>query len=99
MLLTETLHQIRRFTKSPIDDGAKLRIVVGLPYHALSYRDSMVKVVQKSLNVEKYSVVTQASGTLVGMDLESAIGVSIRQGITEIVVIDGLEVIDGESSR
>ena len=99
MLLAETLQQVRRLAKSPIDDGAKLRIVVGLPYHAFGYRDSMVKVVQRSLNVEKCSVAAQASGTLVDMDLESAIVVSIGQGTTEIVVIDDLEVIDGESSR
>ena len=99
MLLAEALQQIHKLAKSPVDGQDKLRIVVGLPYHAFGYRDSMVKVVQKSLNVAKCSVVAQASGTLVDLDLEGAIVVSIGQGTTEIAVIDDLEVIDGESSR
>ncbi len=99
MLLAEMLRQIHKLAKTPVDADAKLRIVVGLPYHAFGYRESMIRVVQKVLNVETCTVVAQASGTLVDLDLESAIVVSIGQGTTEIVVIDDMDVIDGESSR
>ena len=99
MLLAETMRQIRGLAKAPADTDAKLRIVVGLPYHAFGYRESMVRVIQKALNAEACTVVAQASGTLVDLDLESAIVVSIGQGTTEIVVIDDMEIIDGESSR
>lgn len=99
MLLAETIQQICNLAKTPIDCQDKLHIVVGLPYHAFSYRDSMLKIIQKSLNVETCAVVAQASGTLIDLNLDSAIVVSIGQGTTEIVVIDDLEVIDGESSR
>ena len=99
MLLAETVRQVRGLAKAPADTDAKLRIVVGLPYHAFGYRESMVRVVQKALNAEACTVVAQASGTLVDLDLESAIVVSIGQGTTEIVVIDDMEIIDGESSR
>ena len=99
MLLGEALRQTHGLAKAPVDADAKLRIVVGLPYHAFGYRESMTRVMQKALNVETCAVVAQASGTLVDLDLESAIVVSIGQGTTEIVVIDDMEVIDGESSR
>ena len=99
MLLAEALRQSHALSKTPVDPSDKLRIVVGLPYHAFGYRDTMVRVMQKALNVESCAVVAQASGTLVDLDLEGAIVVSIGQGTTEIVVIDDLEVIDGESSR
>ncbi len=99
MLLAETLRQIHKLAKVPVDADAKLRIVVGLPYHAFGYRESMIRVIQKALNVETCAVVAQASGTLMDLDLESAMVVSIGQGTTEIVVIDDMEVIDGESSR
>ncbi len=99
MLLAETMRQIRGLAKAPADTDAKLRIVVGLPYHAFGYRESMTRVIQKALDAEACTVVAQASGTLVDLDLESAIVVSIGQGTTEIVVIDDMEIIDGESSR
>ncbi len=99
MLLAETMRQVRGLAKAPADTDAKLRIVVGLPYHAFGYRESMTRVIQKALNTEACTVVAQASGTLVDLDLESAIVVSIGQGTTEIVVIDDMEIIDGESSR
>ena len=98
LLLKESMRQIRKTAKT-LDTDSKIRIVVGLPYHAFGYRDTMVKLVKKSLNVEKCTVVAQASGTLVDLGRNSSIVVSIGQGTTEIVVIDELEVIDGESSR
>ncbi len=58
----------------------------------------MVRLVKKTLGAEKCIVVAQASGTLVDLGRESGIVVSIGQGTTEIIVIDDLEVIDGESS-
>jgi len=50
MLLAETMRQIRGLAKAPADTDAKLRIVVGLPYHAFGYRESMTRVIQKALD-------------------------------------------------
>ena len=100
MLLEESIHQITKLVKAPTKtDNDKIRIVVGLPYHAFDYQDTMVKTIKKVLSPEKCIAVAQASGTLVDLNQDSGIVVSIGQGTTEIVVIDNLEVIDGESSR
>ena len=99
LLLKESMEQIYKLAKTPAKPDEKIRIVVGLPYHAFGYRDSMTRLVRKTPNVDRCTVVSQASGTLVDLGQKSAITVSIGQGTTEIVVIDDLEVIDGESSR
>ena len=99
LLIKEAVRQVRVLAKAPADSDDKIRIVVGLPYHAFKYRESISKTVRKALNAEKCTVVAQASGTLVDLGRDSGIVVSIGQGTTEIVVIDGFEVIDGDSSR
>ena len=98
MLLKETMTQLRKLAKIPAGEDKAVRAAVGLPYHAFDYRDPMVRLVKKALGAEKCIVVAQASGTLVDLGRESGIVVSIGQGTTEIIVIDDLEVIDGESS-
>lgn len=98
MLILESVSQIRKRAKSPVEANEKIRIVVGLPYHASSYKDSMMKTVKKVLNVEECTIVAQASGTLLDLGRASGIVVSIGQGTTEIIVIDRMEVIDGTSS-
>lgn len=98
LLVKESVDAVCRLAKTPIDPESKIRIVVGLPYHAFGYRDAISRLVKKSINAETCTVVAQASGTLVDLGRDSAIVVSIGQGTTEIVVIDDLEVIDGESS-
>ena len=94
MLIKESLSQLAATAES-----GKPKIVVGLPYHAFGFRDTMIRLVKRSVDAEACTVVPQVSGTLVDLECNSAIVVSIGQGTTEIVVIDDLEVIDGESSR
>ncbi|MDA7953606.1 MAG: hypothetical protein MPJ05_07330, partial [Nitrosopumilus sp.] len=68
-------------------------------YYAAEYRDQVLKHVRRASKIKKCEVVAQAAGTLVSMDLRSGIVVSMGQGTTEIIAIDGEQVIDGESSR
>ena len=80
-------------------DSAEASVVAGLPYYAAEYRDQVLKHVRRASKIKKCEVVAQAAGTLVSMDLRSGIVVSMGQGTTEIIAIDGEQVIDGESSR
>ncbi len=99
LLIKESMRQIRNSAKTPVDADEKIRIVAGLPYHAFGHRDAITRIVKKTLNAEKCSVVAQASGTLVDLGRSSGIVVSIGQGTTEIIVVDDYEVIDGDSSQ
>jgi len=98
-LILESMEQIRSLAKTPIDPGTEISMVVGLPYHAFDYKESMIKTIKRILNAKTCIVVAQASGTLVDLNQRSGIVVSIGQGTTEILVIDDFEVIDGESSQ
>ena len=76
----------------------KIRVVVGLPYHASADREAVVRLVKRTADVEWCRVVAQACGTLICLGKSSGISVSVGQGTTEIVVVEGYEVIDGDSS-
>ncbi len=98
-LILESMEQIRGLTRTPIGPDAEISMVVGLPYHAFDYKESMIRIIKKTLNAKTCIVVAQASGTLIDLNQKSGIVVSIGQGTTEILVIDDFEVIDGESSQ
>ena len=98
MLVHESISQVRKCAKTPVDINEKIRIAVGLPYHAYDSKDAITRIVKKILNVEECNVVAQASGTLLDLGMLDGIVMSIGQGTTEIIVIDQMEVIDGESS-
>ena len=98
LLLNETMKQINELVKDPMGSDEKICMVVGLPYHAFAYQDVMTRTIKKAFRAKKCTAVAQASGTLMDLNQKSAIVVSIGQGTTEIVVIDDLEVIDGDSS-
>jgi len=98
MLIRESVRQVCVLAKTPVAPDTAAKIVVGLPYHAFDYQAAMARTVKKALNAKSCTVVAQASGTLVDLDRDSAVVVSIGQGTTEIVVIDEMEVIDGDSS-
>ena len=98
MLVREALAQIRCLAKAPAPGSEKLSMVVGLPYHAFDQREFVAKLVKRTLEADSCSVVAQACGTLVDMDMDTGVVVSIGQGTTEIVAVDGSEVIDGASS-
>lgn len=98
MLVREAMDQTRRLAKAPAPGGESLSMVVGLPYHAFEQRESISKLVKKALGAESCSVVAQACGTLVDLEMDTGVVVSIGQGTTEIVIVDDAEVIDGASS-
>ena len=97
MLVREALLQIKNKSKAPAS-GGKLSMVVGLPYHAFDQRESVSKLVKRTLDADSCSVVAQACGTLVDLDMDTGVVVSIGQGTTEIVAVDEAQVIDGASS-
>jgi len=97
MLIKESVSRIRTAAGRGADSGGKARIVVGLPYGASEHRDGIAKMVRRSVDIDRCDVVAQAVGTLVDLGRSSGMVVSVGQGTTEIVVIDGNEVIDGES--
>ena len=96
MLAREALSQIEGLAKAPAGGG--LSVVVGLPYHAFDQRDYVSKMVKRTLGADSCSVVAQACGTLVDLDMDTGVVVSIGQGTTEIVVVDDAQVVDGASS-
>ena len=99
LLIQESLRLSYRMAKMPVNADEKIRIAVGLPYYAFDVRQFMGRLLKKTLNIETCVVAAQASGTLVDLNLESGLVVSIGQGTTEMVVIDDFEVMDGNSSR
>ena len=99
MLIGETFNRICKNAKTPLDVDEKIKIVIGLPYYAFDSRESITRLVKKTLNIESCIVVAQASGTLIDLKQIRGIVVSIGQGTTEIIVVDGMEVIDGDSSQ
>ena len=98
LLIKESISQIYKNAKMPVNMDEKIKIVVGLPYYAFDHKELVTKMVKRVLSVESCAIVAQASGTLVDLGKKRGIVVSIGQGTTEIVVIDG-PVIDGESSQ
>ena len=99
MLIREAVEQVCSMSKAPADPKGKASMVVGLPYHAYDYKDSMCRTIKRVFDTEVCVAVPQASGTLLDMGKRSGIVVSIGQGTTEILVIDGMDVIDGLSSQ
>ena len=99
MLIQESMNQIYKNAKTPVDVNEKIKIVVGLPYYAYDSKDMITKMVKKILNVEQCVAVPQACGTILDLGRKRGIVVSIGQGTTEIIVIDSMEVIDGDSSQ
>ena len=98
MLIQESINQVYLCSKTPVDTKQKIRMVVGLPYHAFNSKESITRLIKKILSVKECTAVAQASGTLVDLGIDTGMVVSVGQGTTEMIVIDDLDVIDGESS-
>ena len=95
MLVKESLDRVYRTTHVP--GLSKARVVVGLPYEAASYKNSLTKIICRDPRVQRCDVVAQAAGTLVVADKSTGIVVSIGQGTSEIVVIEDNKILDGRS--
>lgn len=100
MLVREAVFRVRVAAGRRADAGGeRIRMAVGLPYEASDCRESISRLVRKCVPADRCDVVAQAVGTLVDMDRDTGMVVSIGQGTSEIIVIEDNQVIDGESSR
>ena len=97
LLIADTLNRIYESAQNHM--VGKARIVVGLPYEATEQKSIITRLIRKMERVQSCDVVTQAAGTLVDLDMNTGMVVSIGQGTTEIVIIEDNKVIDGESSE
>lgn len=98
LLIQEAVRQAYKLNDKKPNPEDKLRIIVGLPYHAFKDRDYILRIIKKTLPVEYCSVIAQATGTMVDLGKKNGIVVSIGQGTTEIVAMEDFEIVDGESS-
>ena len=72
-------------------------MVIGLPYEARSHATNIQKMVTRLFHPKRCDVVPQVLGTLIDVDLSSAIVTSIGQGTTEIVAFKDYSAIRGIS--
>ncbi len=95
MLVRESIDRVYQTAHTP--DMEKARVIVGLPYEAASYKNTMTKLICKVPKVQSCDVVAQAAGTLVDMNKSTGMVVSIGQGTSEIVMIEDNKILDGQS--
>ena len=95
VVLTEAVKTIPLSPEEEHND--KARVVVGLPYEAAHYKKTMLDLICKVPRVGSCDVVAQAAGTLVAMNKNNGMVVSIGQGTSEIVMIEDNRIIDGQS--
>ncbi len=76
---------------------ARFCMVIGLPYEARSHAKNIQKMVTRLFHPKRCDVVPQVLGTLIDVDLSSAIILSIGQGTTEIVAFKDYSAIRGIS--
>ena len=72
-------------------------IVVGLPYDADNYRETLSDIINSTLNPENCVIVPQVIGTLESIGRKSATVMNIGQGTTEIVAFENMKTISGQS--
>ncbi|MDE1834968.1 MAG: hypothetical protein KGH64_06565 [Candidatus Micrarchaeota archaeon] len=78
-------------------DLASCCMAIGLPYEARSHAQAIQKMVTRLFHPKRCDIVPQVLGTLIDVDLSSAIIVSIGQGTTEIVAFQEYSAIRGTS--
>jgi len=72
-------------------------MVIGLPYEARSHAKNIQKMITRLFHPRRCDIVPQVLGTLIDVDLSSAIVTSIGQGTTEIVAFKDYSAIRGIS--
>lgn len=73
------------------------KIAIGLPYNAASEKESLRKIIIKTLKPDRCIVVPQVVGTLEYVKRRSGIVMSIGQGTTEIVAFEDMKPVSGIS--
>ncbi|MGI0061398.1 MAG: ParM/StbA family protein [Nitrosotalea sp.] len=76
---------------------ARSCMAIGLPYEARPHATGIQKMVTRLFHPKRCDIVPQVLGTLIDVDLPSAIIVSIGQGTTEIVAFEEYSAIRGTS--
>lgn len=76
---------------------ARSCIAIGLPYDARPHAQSIQKMITRLFHPKRCDIVPQVLGTLIDVNLPSAIIVSIGQGTTEIVAFQEYSAIRGTS--
>jgi len=79
------------------EKGRVNTIVVGLPYDADNYRETLSDIINSTLNPENCVIVPQVIGTLESIGRKSATVMNIGQGTTEIVAFENMKTISGQS--
>ena len=75
----------------------EISLTVGLPFHGKTDVSFLKKSIQKTINPKILSIVPQAFGTLVDVDMTGGLVINIGQGTTEFVVFENMLPIDGKS--
>ena len=97
LLIRESIRRVHHMVPAVPCSPKNTRVVVGLPYEAAHYKNTMIKMIRSTSNVDRCDVVAQAAGTLIFMNKSSGMVVSIGQGTSEIVMIEDNHIIDGQS--
>lgn len=95
MLVRESIDRVYQKVQTP--GVEKAHVIVGLPYEAAVYKNTITKIICAVPRVEKCDVVAQAAGTLIHMGKSTGMAVSIGQGTSEIIMIEDGKVLDGQS--
>jgi actin-like ATPase involved in cell morphogenesis len=95
-LVKETKRRMDMISDSK-EKGRINTIVVGLPYDADNYRETLSDIINSTLNPENCVIVPQVIGTLESIGRKSATVMNIGQGTTEIVAFENMKTISGQS--
>ncbi|MCA9828448.1 MAG: rod shape-determining protein [Nitrosopumilus sp.] len=95
-LVKETKRRMDVMSDSKEKDRVKT-IVVGLPYDADNYKETLYDILKNTLNPENCVIVPQVIGTLESIGRKSATVMNIGQGTTEIVAFENMKTISGQS--
>ena len=96
LLVQAAIKQSFSLNKS-ISTSDKISLCVGMPFHGKRDVPFLKKSVERLIHPEILSVVPQAFGTLIDVNMKSGLVVNIGQGTTELVVFDNGIPTDGKS--
>ncbi|MDE1862985.1 MAG: hypothetical protein KGI33_08745 [Thaumarchaeota archaeon] len=78
-------------------DLGSILVMMGLPYGAATQKQTLEKLVQRTLKPARILVIPQSIGTLLAEDAKTGLVMSIGQGTTELVLFEDLKYIEGIS--
>ena len=78
-------------------DLGSILVMAGLPYGAATQKQTLEKLVQRTLRPARVLVIPQSIGTLLAEDAKTGLVMSIGQGTTELVLFEDLKPVTGLS--